>query len=97
MGYNADKHAKLLSPPSGKRKRKLNFNLKVKSKNTKSTENLSVLPQKQLIQNQPNSMLQRVYQETSEQCSSDLTCEAITIIDSGDPPLQNFEGLDDQK
>ena len=44
MGYNADKHAKLLSPPSGKRKRKLNFTLKVKSKNRKSTENLSVLP-----------------------------------------------------
>ena len=42
-------------------------------------------------------MLQRVYQKTSEQCSSDLTYEAIIVIDSGDPSLENFEGLDDQK
>ena len=44
MGYNADKRATLLSPPSGKRKRKLNFTLEVKGKKRKSTENLSVLP-----------------------------------------------------
>ena len=44
MGYNADKHATLLSPPSGKRKRKLNFTLEVKGKKRKSTENLPVLP-----------------------------------------------------
>ena len=43
MGYNADKRATLLSPPSGKRKRKPNFTLEIKGKKRKSTENLSVL------------------------------------------------------
>ena len=43
IGYNTDKRATLL-PPSGKRKRKLNFALKVKGKKKKSTANLSVLP-----------------------------------------------------
>ena len=42
MGYNADKDATLLSPPSGKRKRKLNFTLEVKGKERKSTETSSV-------------------------------------------------------
>ena len=44
MGYNADKRATLLSPPSGKRKRKLTFTLDVKGKKRKSNKNLSVLP-----------------------------------------------------
>ena len=44
MGYNADKLATLLSPPSGKRKRKLNFTVEVKGKKRKSTENSSVFP-----------------------------------------------------
>ena len=37
-----------------------------------------------------------VYEETSEQCASDFNLSS-QIIDSGDPPLENFERLDDQK
>ena len=44
MGYKADKRATLMSPPSGKRKRKLTFTLDVKGKKRKSNKNLSVLP-----------------------------------------------------
>ena len=41
-------------------------------------------------------MLQRVYEESSEQCASDFNISS-QIIDSGDPPLKNFERPDDQK
>ena len=37
-----------------------------------------------------------VYEEVSEQCDSDFNLSS-QIIDSGDPPLENFEGLDNQK
>ena len=54
IGYNTDKRATLL-PPSGKRKRKLNFALKVKGKKKKVLQ-IFQCSQKQLIQNQPNMM-----------------------------------------
>ena len=93
MGYNADKDATLFSPPSGKRKRKLNFTLEVKGKERKSTETSSVFA-KQHIQNQPN-MLQRCTSEMhSPQCTSDFNLSS-QIVDSGHLPLENFEGLDD--
>ena len=90
MSYNADKSATLLSPPSGKRKRKLNFTLEVKSKKRKSTENLSVLPKAAYSESIKHAA------ETSEQCSSDFNLSS-QIIDSGDPPLENCERLNDQK
>ena len=34
--------------------------------------------------------------ETNEQCASDFNLSS-QIIDLGDPPLENCEGLDDQK
>ena len=82
MGYNADKHATLSSPPSGKRKRKLNFTLEVTGKKRKSTEHLSCC----------RDSLWRSFGEIA----SDFNFSR-QIIDSGDPPLENFEGLDDQK
>ena len=74
MGYNADKHAALLSPPSGKRKRKLNFTLEITGKKEKV---LNIF-------------------HAAEKITSDFNFSS-QIIDSGDPPLENFEGLDDQK
>ena len=90
MGYNADKRATLLSPPWGKRKRKLNFTLEVKGKKRKSTENLSVFPKAAHSESTKHAA------ETSEQCASDFDLSS-QIIDSGDPLLEYFEGLDDQK
>ena len=49
-GYNTDIHATLL-PPSGKRKRKLNFAVKVKGKKKKALH-IFQCSQRQLIQNQ---------------------------------------------
>ena len=90
MGYNADKRATLLSPPSGKRKRKLNFTLEVKGKKRKGTENLSVFPKVAHSESIKNAA------ETSEEWASDFNLLS-QIIDSGDPLLENFEGLEDQK
>ena len=84
MGYNADKRATFLSPPSGKRKRKLNVSLEVKGKKRKSTENLSVLPKAAHSESTKHAA------ETSDQCASDFNLPS-KIIDSGDPPLENFE------
>ena len=90
MSYNADKRARLLSPPLGKRKRKLNFTLEVKAKKRKSTENLSVLPKAAHSESTKHAA------ETPEQCASDFNLSS-QIIDSGDPPSENCEVLDDQK
>ena len=90
MGYNADKCATLLSPPSGKRKRKLNFILEVKGKKRNSTKNLSVLPKAAHSESAKHGA------ETSEQCASDFNLSS-QITDSGVPLLENFEGPDDQK
>ena len=89
MGYNTDKRAILLSPPSGKRKRKLNFTLEVKGKK-RSTESLSVLPKAAHSESTKHAA------ETPDQCTSDFHLSS-QIIDSGDHPLENFGGLDDQK
>ena len=88
MDYNADKLATLLSFPSGKRKRKLNFTLELKGKKRKITENLSVLPKA------AHSESTKHASETSEQCASDFNLSS-QITDSGEPLLENFEGLDD--
>ena len=90
LSYNADKRATMLSPPSGKRERKLNFTLEVKGKKRKSTENLSALPKAAHSESTKHAA------ETSEQCASDFNLSS-QISDSGDPLLENFEGLDDQK
>ena len=88
MDYNADKLATLLPFPSGKRKRKLNFTLELKGKKRKITENLSVLPKA------AHSESTKHASETSEQCASDFSLSS-QITDSGEPLLENFEGLDD--
>ena len=94
---NADKRATLLSPPSGKRKRKLNLTLEVEGKKRKSTENLPVPPKAAHSESTKHHAAEIVYEETSEQCASDYFNLSSQIIDSGDNPLENFEGLDDQK
>ena len=65
MGYNADKYATLLSPSSGKRKRKLIFTLEVKGKKRKCTENLSVLP-KAAHSESTKHAVKVVYEEVSD-------------------------------
>ena len=96
MGYKADKHATLLPTPSGKRKGKLNFTLEVNGKKRKSTENLSVLPKAAHSQSTNYHVAEIVYDETSVQYASDFNF-SNQIIDSGDPALEHFEGLDDRK
>ena len=98
MSYNADKCATLLSPPSGKKKRKVNFTLEVKGKKRKSTENLSVLSKAAHSESPKHHAANIIHhvEETSEQCASDFNLSS-QIIDSGNPLLGNFEGLDDQK
>ena len=91
MGYNAEKRATLLTPPSGKRKRKANFTLEMKGKKRKSIKNLLVLPKAAHSESTKHHPA-----ETSEQRASDFNLSS-QIIDSGNPPLENFEGLDDQK
>ena len=98
MSYNADKCATLLSPPSSKKKRKVNFTLEVKGKKRKSTENLSVLSKAAHSESPKHHAANIIHhvEETSEQCASDFNLSS-QIIDSGNPLLGNFEGLDDQK
>ena len=96
MVYNAEKRATSLSPPSGKRKRKANFTLEIKGKKRKSIENLSVLPKAAHSESTKHHPAEIVYKETSEKCASDFNLSS-QIIDSGNPPLETFEGLDDQK
>ena len=40
--------------------------------------------------------MQITHEETSKKCSFDFTVSS-QITDPGDPPLENLEGLDDQK
>lgn len=40
--------------------------------------------------------MQITHEETSKQCAFDFTVSS-QITDPGDPPLENLEGLDDQK
>ena len=73
-----------------KRKRKLNFTLEIKGKKRKSTKNFSVLSKAAHSESTKHAA------EVSEQCASDFNLSS-QITDSGDPFLENFEGLDDQK
>ena len=73
-----------------KRKRKLNFTLEIKGKKRKSTKNFSVLSKAAHSESTKHAA------EASEQCASDFNLSS-QITDSGDPFLENFEGLDDQK